>query len=116
MISDPKSVAGIQLSYTESSLSHYSVYHFCGDTTNRDLRFESNASKTVLVCASPVIDVGPISNNAEKDLEVKSIRWPDGDDIRHGTDVHINNLERLQLPDGNQYIHFSLLHCCCFVV
>ena len=116
MVCDPKLVAGIQLSHNESSLSLYSVYHFCADATNKDLCFESNASKTVLVCASPVIDASPMANNAEKELEGKCIRWPDGDDIRHGTDVHINNLERLQLPNENQYIRFSILHCCCFEV
>jgi hypothetical protein len=106
MVYNPKLVAGIQLSCNESSLSLYSVYH-C--VSAKDLSLESNASSKTVVCASPVADYNP-----EKEVECKTIHWPEGNDIRHGNDVHVSNLERLQSPDGNQYIRFSILRCCCF--
>jgi hypothetical protein len=106
MLYDPKMIAGIELSFNESSLFLYSVYH-CADAANKELSLESNASKTV-VCSSPPVAVNPVANHPEKEVECKRIHWPEGDEIRHGTDVHIS-WERLQSPDGKQsYIRFSI--------
>jgi hypothetical protein len=106
MLYDPKMIAGIELSFNESSLFLYSVYH-CADAANKELSLESNASKTV-VCSSPSVAVNPVANHPEKEVECKRIHWPEGDEIRHGTDVHIS-WERLQSPDGKQsYIRFSI--------
>ncbi|XP_046457438.1 uncharacterized protein LOC124204427 isoform X3 [Daphnia pulex] len=107
MLYDPKMIAGIELSFNESSLFLYSVYH-CADAANKELGLESNASKKV-VCSSPPVAVNPVANHPEKEIECKRIYWPEGDEIRHGTDVHISNWERLQSPDGKQsYIRFSI--------
>ncbi len=106
MLYDPKMIAGIELSFNESSLFLYSVYH-CADAENKDPSLKSNASKTV-VCSSPSVAVNPVANHPEKEFECKRIHWPEGDEIRHGTDVHIS-WERLQSPDGKQsYIRFSI--------
>jgi hypothetical protein len=109
MLYDPKMIAGIELSFNESSLFLYSVYH-CADAANKDPSLKSNASKTV-VCSSPSVAANPVVNNPEKEFECKRIHWPEGDEIRHGTDVHISNLERFQSHDGNQYIRFSMCRC-----
>ncbi|XP_057368409.1 uncharacterized protein LOC130689477 [Daphnia carinata] len=99
---NPQHIAGIQLSFYNSLLTLYSVYH---DAKDIDLFF----SEALTTCANSVLCTIPLASHAgHRDYEHTPLVSLKGDGITHGVDVHIKNVERLISKCGNQYVRFSV--------